>query len=215
MKNIVSSAPEWHTFSTQEQLSEYQKNQFQSYADLLVEWSQKISITTITDPSSIVLDHFQDSVYVTHFLDFTHVRGIADIGSGGGFPGIPLAIFFPEKPLYLIEVNEKKIAFLHEVVRRLSLNNVTIYPFDWRTFLRKTAYDIDVFCSRASLPIHELLRVLKPSSPYKESVLVYWASRYWQLEEYERSFFIGEKSYTLGTKKRRYIFFAQHEIAFK
>src|SRR5438105_1844085 len=98
----------WLSFVQTNHLNEQQANQFKSYLSLLLEWNERFNITAITDPQKIVLDHFQDSLALTQFIDRSMIKGIADIGSGGGFPGIPLKIVLPDMPVVLIEVNSKK-----------------------------------------------------------------------------------------------------------
>jgi 16S rRNA G527 N7-methylase RsmG len=108
----------------------------------------------------------------------------------------------------LIEVNHKKIEFLSTVIQELGLENVTISDLDWRTFLRTTNDSIDLFLARASLHTDELVRLFKPSSPYKEAQLIYWASKDWEPGKKDAPFVKKEYSYTLGNKKRRYILFS-------
>ena len=119
--------------------------------------------------------HFIDSLIVANYIDLTTIKSIADVGTGGGFPGIPLKILYPHLSMTLIEVTEKKIRFLENVVAQLGLSSVEIVNLDWRTFLRKTSSPIDLFVSRASLHSDELLKMFKPSCVYKQATLVYWA----------------------------------------
>jgi 16S rRNA (guanine527-N7)-methyltransferase len=133
------------------------------------------------------------------------INAIADVGSGGGFPGLPLKIKFPHLSVVLIEVNHKKVEFLETIVRKLKLDNVTISDLDWRTFLRTTSFPIDLFVSRASLHTDELVRLFKPGCIYNSSRLVYWASQEWEAGKKEIPYVKSEYSYTLGMKKRKYV----------
>ncbi len=135
------------------------------------------------------------------------VAMIADVGSGAGFPGIPLKILFPQIKVILIEVSKKKIEFLTTVIQRLGLQECQVYDLDWRTFLRKTAEPISVFVSRASLHTDELIRMFKPSCIYNDRLLVYWASKDWAITPLEKPFFACEELYTIKQKRRRLIFF--------
>lgn len=204
----------FQNFATVFALTEIQKEQFKRYLDLLLEWNERYNLTTITDPELIIQDHFTDSIMLTQFLDFKKVNAIADIGSGAGFPGIPLKIINPTIPVYLIEVNTKRIRFLKAVIAQLHLNNIEICALDWRTFLRKTNYPINLFVSRASLHTDELVKMFKPSSLYKEALLVYWASQHWTAESYDMPFLKGEFSYMLNNKKRSYVCFAHNSLTF-
>lgn len=100
-------------------------DQIPVYIALLLEWNRKISLTTVTDPVEIVKFHFGESLFVASTLEIRNGR-LADVGSGAGFPGIPLAMAIPSVQATLIEANAKKAAFLSEVVRRLELSNVSV-----------------------------------------------------------------------------------------
>lgn len=204
----VASSMVWQSFVDNEQLTEAQGQQFKRYKDLLLEWNKRSNLTRITDESAIIQDHFSDSIQLRHFINFGVLRGIADVGSGGGFPGIPLKILFPKLFVVLIEVNQKKVKFLHEVCKELVFENVEIYDNDWRTFLRITHYPVDVVCARASLQLDALVRMFKANCPYNKAQLVYWASQKWQMGTAEKPFFKKEESYRVGNKRRRYIFFS-------
>ena len=198
----------WETFIASEQLHEEQINQFEQYLSLLLEWNKIINLTAITDIAAIIKYHFQDSLQAAKEIDFTTIRSIVDVGSGAGLPGIPLKIRYPHLFVLLIEVNRKKIAFLHAVIEALKMKSIEIYSLDWRTFLRKTAYNIDIVCARASLKPEELIRMFKPSSPYKNATLLYWASEQWVSEKKEQPLVEKEILYTIGNKKRKLIFFS-------
>jgi len=178
---------------------------------LLIEWSDKINLTTITAPSAAIKYHFQDSLVIDRTLDMHTITTLCDVGSGAGFPGIPLAIKYPHMRVVLIEVNNKKIDFLDLVINKLELENVEIYPHDWRTFLRSTDDTVDLFCSRASLHTDELLRVFKPGCQYKDAQLVYWAAVDWQPIDREKPFITQQVPYSVGNKKRKLVFMRRPE----
>lgn len=105
-------------------------NKFMHYLLLYKEWNQKMNISSILEDERIIIRHFLDSLAPLHFLknyDFwnSSLKSI-DLGSGGGFPGIPLKIIEPERLLDFAEVNKKKICFLKEVILNLPLSNVNI-----------------------------------------------------------------------------------------
>jgi 16S rRNA (guanine527-N7)-methyltransferase len=97
-----------------------------AYISLLLKWNRTISLTTVTDPSEILRFHFGESVFAASAVKFDESR-LADVGSGAGFPGLPLAMVIPGLNVALIESNTKKCAFLLEVVRELRLPNVTVF----------------------------------------------------------------------------------------
>jgi 16S rRNA (guanine527-N7)-methyltransferase len=197
----------WQKFCERQKLSSLQIEQFKNYYDLLRLANELHNLTAITDLGSVIADHFEDSLALRSFIDCHSLRTLADIGTGAGFPALPLKILFPHLSLVLIEVNHKKIDFLKRVTEELHLENVTLCDLDLRTFIRKTDYAIDLFCARASLQVEELLRIFKPSSPYKHARLVYWASDRWKADPSILHHIEREEWYSIGNKKRRLIFF--------
>jgi 16S rRNA (guanine527-N7)-methyltransferase len=106
------------------ELSQEQQNQFIKYKRLLKEWNEKINITAITDDIEIDIKHFLDSLtpVVTKLFDGRKI--IIDIGTGGGFPGLPLKIFNEELKVTLLDSLNKRIIFLNEVIKELGLKNI-------------------------------------------------------------------------------------------
>ncbi|MCL5876109.1 MAG: 16S rRNA (guanine(527)-N(7))-methyltransferase RsmG [Candidatus Dependentiae bacterium] len=203
----------WKQFCKKYELTGTQQEQFARYISLLRTWNENINLTAITEPATIITHHFQDSLEISNYIDIEKMAHIVDVGSGAGFPGIPLKIKYPEIKITLIEVTGKKIAFLRMVIQELGLEGIELYTLDWRTFLRKTDEPVDLFVSRASLAPAELVRMFKPSSPYKDSLLIYWASKEWQSEAEELPFLQKEYSYQIGSKKRRFIVFSAHALS--
>jgi 16S rRNA (guanine527-N7)-methyltransferase len=124
----LPSAPE-----IQEILSEYRYSATSEYAErvcqyveLLLRWNRKVALTTVTEPNEIVRFHFGESLFGMGAAVIQNGR-LADLGSGAGFPGMPIAMARQEMHVVLVESNGKKAAFLNEIRRELSLNNVEIY----------------------------------------------------------------------------------------
>jgi 16S rRNA (guanine(527)-N(7))-methyltransferase RsmG len=206
--DIILGEKDQHTFTEfaqQQQLSEQQKEQFKIYIIELLRWNEKHNLTAITDISEIITYHFHDSLKVREFVHIADYKGIVDVGSGAGFPGIPLKICFPEVSVVLIEVNHKKIQFLEHIITLLSLKGIEVCSLDWRTFLRKTEYEANLFCARASLQPAELIRMFKPSCIYKTAQLIYWASAEWKPGPQEKGFLADEFAYRVGNKKRKFV----------
>lgn len=204
----VQTLAAWRNFVAEYQLSGLQSEQFKTYLKMLQQHNELINLTAITDTENIIASHFQDSLMLSKYIDFNKLSMIADVGTGGGFPGIPLKILFPHLHVILIEVTKKKIEFLNEVIGALSLEGIEVQDMDWRTLLRKTDYPVDLFVSRASLHTDELMRMFKENCVYKTRQLVYWASKEWQLSPVEQPYFVKEVSYEIKQKKRRFVFFA-------
>jgi 16S rRNA (guanine527-N7)-methyltransferase len=97
-----------------------------AYIAILRHWNKSISLTTVTDPGEILKFHFGESIFAAGELNYEKSR-LADVGSGAGFPGLPLAIVSPGLDVTLIESNTRKCAFLSEVARELRLDSVTVF----------------------------------------------------------------------------------------
>jgi len=112
------------------ELNARQVKQFELYYQELIEWNRKINLTAITDYSSVQVKHFLDSLTVTLALPEEEMErpdfNVVDIGTGAGFPGVPLKILLPQPRLVLIEPTTKKTAFLHHIIRKLELENVEV-----------------------------------------------------------------------------------------
>ncbi len=109
-------------------LSDAQLGQVSAYLNLLLRWNARINLTAVRDPESMVTRHFGESFFAARQLlpADAAIRAI-DLGSGAGFPGLPLKIFAPALALTLIESSQKKAAFLKEVVRTLTLTDVNVF----------------------------------------------------------------------------------------
>src|SRR5258708_17730422 len=116
-------------------LSLNQLHSISTYIDILLRWNARINLTAIRDPEEIVLRHFGESFFAARYLVnpqssvssvVDSLYAVADIGSGAGFPGVPLKLWAPQISLTLIESNHKKATFLREVVRTLALKDVNI-----------------------------------------------------------------------------------------
>lgn len=119
--------------------------QLQTYLDLLLHWNSRMNLTAVRDPEQIVTRHFGESLFAAHVLRdagaFTPAAGrhptLADVGSGAGFPGIPIKLFAPEVPVTLIESQNKKATFLREVIRVLPLPDTKVFCGRAETYAQK------------------------------------------------------------------------------
>jgi len=102
-------------------LNEKQLNDFENYLALLLEWNQKINLTAIRDPKEIIVQHFLDSLSVLKLDIIEYDHKLLDIGTGAGFPGIPIKIMRPDISLVLLDSVQKKVGFLSEVIEQLNL----------------------------------------------------------------------------------------------
>jgi len=128
-------------------LSEDQVNCIQQYIKLLQHWNEKLNLTAIRNPLEILYRHFCESMFAAVAVPVEKGR-LADIGSGPGFPGIPLKILRPELELFLVESNIKKGTFLAEVIRELGLRNTHVLINRYEELGEELA-PLDFVCSRA------------------------------------------------------------------
>lgn len=102
-------------------LSPKQAEQFQKYLDLLSVWNQKMNLTALKGPAEIVEKHFLDSIMLLKYLEIPQGASLLDVGTGAGFPGVPLKIMRPDLELTLMDGLNKRLVFLNELLSSLSL----------------------------------------------------------------------------------------------
>lgn len=128
-------------------LSEFQLVSIARYVALLRKWNETIPLTSIEDEREMVARHFGESIFAASILPMGSGR-LADVGSGAGFPGLPLKIAFPELSVTLLEPNIKKCAFLREVHTALAMTDVETVRSRYEEFCAK-ANSFDFICARA------------------------------------------------------------------
>ena len=109
------------------EITDTMAERFDAYAEILVDWNSRINLTAITDPDEIVIKHFLDSLLCLTTKNVSHETKMVDIGTGAGFPGIPLLIYQNSASLTLIDGNNKRIKFLDFVLGELGLTAETIH----------------------------------------------------------------------------------------
>jgi 16S rRNA (guanine527-N7)-methyltransferase len=139
---ILSALGEFQIIATYKQVQ-----QIQQYIAVLLKWNDKINLTAIRDPREILYRHFCESMYAAVSVPVENGR-LADVGSGGGFPGIPLKIMRPDLHVFLVESNVKKATFLAEVVRDLELTHTRVLVSRFEELAEDVA-PLDYACSRA------------------------------------------------------------------
>lgn len=128
-----------------------QTEQFEKYSDLLKEWNEKINLTAITDDDGISIKHFLDCILLLKYIDITENASVADIGTGAGFPGLPVKIMRSDVSLCLVDSLNKRINFLNEVKTQLGLDDVQCIHSRAEELARKREYreKFDFVLSRA------------------------------------------------------------------
>ncbi|OFQ86427.1 16S rRNA (guanine(527)-N(7))-methyltransferase RsmG [Streptococcus sp. HMSC061E03] len=133
-------------------LTDRQKEQYERYFELLVEWNEKINLTAITEKDEVYLKHFYDSIapILQGLIENQPIR-LLDIGAGAGFPSLPMKILFPELDVTIIDSLNKRINFLHLLAEELGLSGVHFYHGRAEDFAQEKAFraQFDIVTARA------------------------------------------------------------------
>ncbi|MDB4679554.1 16S rRNA (guanine(527)-N(7))-methyltransferase RsmG [Planctomycetaceae bacterium] len=142
-------------------MTETQISQCARHLELVLETNKQFNLTSITEPREAVIKHIIDSLLPSPF--YADAKSILDLGTGAGYPGIPLAILYPEMKVHLVDSTQKKARFLQEVVNDLGLTNVVVHDKRGETVLKSLpTHEIDILTARAVGSIEKILNVLKP-----------------------------------------------------
>lgn len=138
-------------------LSEVQQQQFAALYDLYTDWNSKINVISRKDITSLYEHHVLHSLGIAKVMQFRPETAVMDLGTGGGFPGIPLAILFPETHFHLVDSIGKKVKVATEIANAIGLKNVTTRHC--RAEEEKQLFDFVV--SRAVMPLTDLLKIIR------------------------------------------------------
>lgn len=143
-------------------LSTEQQDKFYNYMQLLLEWNEKMNLTAITEPEEVLDKHFIDSISIVPYIKEN--ESILDIGTGAGFPGIPIKIAFPDSYITLLDSLNKRVNFLNEVIKELQLTDTLAIHSRAEEFAKvsgkRESYDVVV--SRAVAKLNVLLEYMLP-----------------------------------------------------
>lgn len=149
-----------------QELTDTQKDQLSALYDLYADWNQKINVISRKDIENLYEHHVLHSLSIAKAIHFRPGSKILDFGTGGGFPGIPLAILFPECEFKLIDGTGKKIRVATEVAQAIGLKNC--HPAHLRGEEEKGMYDFVV--SRAVMPLPDLMKIVKKNIARKDQI---------------------------------------------
>lgn len=159
MKRLAQQAAEFDIHLNEEQVA-----QFDAYRSLLQEWNQRFNLTAIDDAAGIQVRHFLDSLTCATVTGDLSGQRLIDVGTGGGFPGLPLKILYPRLQLTLVESVSKKTRFLEALVTELALEDVTILDDRAENVARQKAHraQYDWAVARAVAKLRVLVEYLLP-----------------------------------------------------
>ena len=141
-------------------ISGTQKERFFKYMNLLIEWNEKINLTAIIEPKEIILKHFIDSITINKYVK--NSDKIIDIGTGAGFPGMPLKIIRPDVKIELLDSLNKRINFLNTVINDLNLENIKTTHARVEEFAKNNRESYDIVTSRAVASLNVLAEYMLP-----------------------------------------------------
>lgn len=138
-------------------ITDKQKQQFAKLYNLYIDWNSKINLISRKDIENLYLHHVLHSLGIAKLITFRAGTQIMDLGTGGGFPGIPLAILFPEVQFHLVDKIGKKVMVASEVAKDIGLENVTFR----HAGAEEVKQQFDFVVSRAVMPLEDLVRIIK------------------------------------------------------
>ena len=141
--------------------TEEQLNKLEIYKEFLIKYNQHTNLTRIIDEKDIYLKHFYDSLTIVKFVDLNKVNDLLDIGTGAGFPGMVLKIFFPNIKVTLLDSNNKKINFLKELTSKLKID-IDLVNDRAENYIKNNREHYDIVVSRAVAPLPILLELSIP-----------------------------------------------------
>lgn len=141
------------------EITKDQLAQLDRYYNLLVEWNQKLNLTSITKKEEVYLKHFYDSLTIVKAADLNKVNSLCDVGTGAGFPGIVLKIIFPNLNVILIDSLNKRINFLNEIIKKLELDNIKAVHTRMEDYSKENIEKFDIITSRAVAKIQVLSEI--------------------------------------------------------
>lgn len=143
-------------------LTELQLEQLDKFYKLLIEWNEKINLTTITSEKDVYLKHFYDSLTLIKAIDLTKKLQVLDVGTGAGFPGIVLKIVFPNLNITLLDSQEKRINYLKEIIYDINLKDIETICMRVEDYARLNSEKYDLVVARAVSHLGILIETTMP-----------------------------------------------------
>ncbi len=181
-----------------------QAEQLMRYLAHLTEWNKKINLTAIIDPKEIIIKHFVDSLTALVATDFPEQAVVLDVGSGGGFPGIPLTIMRSDLQIVLVEPVQKKCSFLNSVIGLLKLRNISIFNGTIEQYAKRPVHHVvDMIVVRA-LKFEEIRKHIPALLASKGKIVLYRTEAVKNQEIGKEFYLVSETAFVLpqGSGKR-------------
>ena len=140
-------------------LNERQLNQLEKFYKLLIEWNQKINLTTIISEEEVYLKHFYDSLTLVKEINLDQKLKLCDVGSGAGFPGIVLKICFQKLEIVLVEKQKKRVNYLNDIIKKIGLTDIIAIHARMEDFSRVNEEKFDMITARAVANLNVLLEI--------------------------------------------------------
>ncbi len=153
-EDFLNELNKLHINYTQEML-----DKLDMFYKLLIEWNEKINLTTITSYEDVYLKHFYDSLTLSKVINLNHNLKLCDVGSGAGFPGIVLKIFYPNLEITLIDALQKRVNYLNAIIQELGLEKITAIHGRMEDYSSKHEEEFDIITARAVANMNVLMEI--------------------------------------------------------
>ena len=141
------------------EITEKKLEQLEKYYELLIEYNKVMNLTGITEKDEVYLKHFYDSLTISKIVDLKKENNLCDLGSGAGFPGIVIKIFYPNLKIVLVDSLNKRIKFLNKVIEELNLKDIEAVHIRIEEYAKENKEKFDIVTARAVAPLNILLEL--------------------------------------------------------
>ena len=141
------------------EITEKKLEQLEKYYELLIEYNKVMNLTGITEKDEVYLKHFYDSLTISKIVDLNKENNLCDLGSGAGFPGIVIKIFYPNLKIVLVDSLNKRIKFLNKVIEELNLKDIEAVHIRIEEYAKENKEKFDIVTARAVAPLNILLEL--------------------------------------------------------
>lgn len=141
------------------EITDKKLEQLEKYYELLIEYNKVMNLTGITEKEDVYLKHFYDSLTISKIIDLNNENSLCDLGSGAGFPGIVIKIFYPNLNVVLVDSLNKRINFLNTVIKELELKDISAIHTRIEDYAKENQEKFDVVTARAVAPLNILLEL--------------------------------------------------------